>query len=95
MVSLYRLPERDLLVETRDLNLVDPLIKFLNDDFGDRKQRIILSDAWTSDDFAALKAWLAAPVKAPKVPEGPPRFTPARHYQPGRGPRRPLVGAHS
>ena len=72
LLLLYNVDERDLLVERKELQLVEPLESSLNDHYGDRRQRIVIAATWTLDDFKALVAWLAAPYKKVAAPQAPP-----------------------
>lgn len=98
LMKLYKInDERDLLVECKKLELVTPLSGSLDDHYGDRKQRIVITDAWVLADFKAFAAWLAAPaIEAPAQKAPPPRRRNDGHsVRRGREKHLQYVAAHS
>jgi hypothetical protein len=98
LMKLYKIKdERDLLVEHKDLKFADPLRRFQNDHYDDRKQRIVINDEWVLADFKAFAAWLAAPAKqvpVQKAPE-PRRRNEGHSVRRGREKHLQYVAAHS
>ncbi len=96
-MRLYEInDERGLLVELKELKLIEPLSRFLNDHYADRKQRIVITDEWNNAHFEAFVTWLAAPAKpapAQKAPE-PRRHEESRPNR-GRNAHRQYVATHS
>lgn len=98
VIKLYKVnDERDLLVELKELNLVEPLSVFLDSAYVDHKQRIVITEEWTLLHFKALAAWLAAPTKqapAHKAPEPRRRREEVRPHR-GHESHQRYVAAHS
>lgn len=72
MLSLYGIhDERDLEVERKKLDFVEPLADSLESHFNDHKQRIVIRSGWTLEDFNGLAGWLAAPANERPTAKAP------------------------